>query len=944
MFARMWIIAVIMILADSLYSQVPNKVNVQAVLRNAAGEVVTGTYTVKFTIYDAQTGGNVKYTQTETLTVSGGFINVYLGPLPSNLFAENPNLYLGIKVGNDPELPRRPFASTGYAFYAERAKFADNAMGPPSDLVCNGCVGTQDLENPLSLAGDLNVQGNVNACLANSTGCGVRVSTEMGIFDRNDGYMNIQAGSGVRIRKIDNSDWQGMFVGSVTSYGTLNLPVVGMSIDTSWGGYPSLSIPGNGEIRMHGVSGQATLRIDGSILIEENSGLQVTGPANLAINTGKVGIGTTSPGSKLTVIDASKNQFEILKGGSSLGIQFHAGDNNTSIQMLKYGVKHAGFVWDGSTIHVKGMSSGNDHDPDLTLNNTEEVQLSVYGNTEVRGTLIMTGGKVNKYTLFEADGGGTGATILYSKAEGAGRLRVGAAWNIPGIYSEDNQDIVVGMAKGKTAKIGTSPNFVEVDSDGNLCLPLGATLKVCGQQQQPPPQQCDGTIWNGYCYKFFAKGGVTWGQGESDCINWGGHMASVHSDAERDFLTNLAGCGPYWLGGHDAGHEGTWVWTDGSPWDYSAWAPGEPNNCCGGENYLHGNWCCGNLWNDIWDTWNGNCGFMCKKPILPSGGGMFSATLSCTTIYGAGSAGSCWGVSYIYCPSGYIMTGGGMAEPNYSFEQSRPCTDQEGQCWVCDNYPGCGSGTCYVRCCKIITSMAFGKPKSCNDIKIANPGAASGVYEIDPDQDGPNPPFNVYCDMASEGGGWTMVMKIDGNSNRFVYHSAYWENDDLYNEGSTNMDPADAKFRSFTTVPFNQIRIGMKRTDCCSTHWITIGKTANNLKEVMKGGYQPTSMGRQAWKAMVDDSSLQYNCNMEGFNTYHSCMWDTSPSGVARVRIGIICNQENDCCSPDSRIGVGGGGSYCGQDQNNASGNEARCSPLDNGDRSLRSHAWIFVR
>jgi len=61
------------------------------------------------------------------------------------------------------------------------------------------------------------------------------------------------------------------------------------------------------------------------------------------------------------------------------------------------------------------------------------------------------------------------------------------------------------------------------------------------------------------------------------------------------------------------------------------------------------------------------------------------------------------------------------------------------------------------------------------------------------------------------------------------------------------------------------------------------------------------------------------------------------------ARIGIIANQENDCNSPDSRIGFGTGGGGCGQDSKNTAGNEARCSP-DNGEKSIESFGYIFAQ
>ncbi len=236
----------------------------------------------------------------------------------------------------------------------------------------------------------------------------------------------------------------------------------------------------------------------------------------------------------------------------------------------------------------------------------------------------------------------------------------------------------------------------------------------------------------------------------------------------------------------------------------------------------------------------------------------------------------------------------------------------------CDDNPGNG--------CETMGACVY---SACSAVPRTRP---SGVYTVTSG----GAPWQAYCDMTSEGGGWTLLLKADGALPTFQYDSALWTNTALLNEGATNTARGDAKFRGFLNLAFTSVRLVVRDG---SDRGLVLPLAASSLQGLFAGAPRSTNAGRNAWRALVSSPSLQPFCNAEGVNQ--------SVPGYRRVRLGILTNQENECGSPDSGLGLGFGndtnGCVTSAFAATSAGNVTTCGG-DNGDRNTQTFTMLFVR
>ncbi len=308
------------------FSAVPATVNFQGKLTDAAGQHLDGSYTMEFGLCDhPDVGfGSCPWSETQSVTVVNGIYDVELGSstlFPAGVFDALP-LYIevGIRtVPSDPtslELmePRLPLTSTPFAKHAAYADEANETDPTVPASVKDGTSWNEVSSKPAGFADNID-----NVGLTTETDPTVTASVKDGVS-----WSEVASKPAGFADNIDD-------VGVTTE--TDPTVIASVKDGVSWSEVTSKPAGFADNVDNVGLTSETDPQVGGNTtnyVPKWNGSSLVTGSI---FDNGNIGIGTTTPGQKLTLGSGDAENFNYLEinSGTWGGVLFHGGGRGGSL-------------------------------------------------------------------------------------------------------------------------------------------------------------------------------------------------------------------------------------------------------------------------------------------------------------------------------------------------------------------------------------------------------------------------------------------------------------------------------------------------------------------------------------------------------------------------------------------------------------------------------------
>eukprot|EP00092_Neocalanus_flemingeri_P080451 GFUD01100354.1.p1 GENE.GFUD01100354.1~~GFUD01100354.1.p1 ORF type:complete len:211 (-),score=33.55 GFUD01100354.1:201-833(-) len=123
----------------------------------------------------------------------------------------------------------------------------------------------------------------------------------------------------------------------------------------------------------------------------------------------------------------------------------------------------------------------------------------------------------------------------------------------------------------KHRKIAAIAGVIGLTSGLLIGIPSGFCMRQSGECPK---------LWTKFsssCYRLWEEEHI-WSEAEFRCQQEGGHLVSILSKQENEFINNtFFNQKNIWIGANDKLVEGLWTWSDGYPMEFEDWNEGQPN-------------------------------------------------------------------------------------------------------------------------------------------------------------------------------------------------------------------------------------------------------------------------------------------------------------------------------------------------------------------------------